>query len=745
MTYSNPNTPTQTTSLAASKQSATRFIEMLHGKVDAKVTFFVVEESGKEKSPQHFHGTLDEHWDRLELLNRANFGIFVLVQKGNGQGRKERDIVGLNALFTDDDNDSPTPPLPLSPSMTVRSKRGCHRYWLLKPGEHLDRLREAQESLATHFGTDPAVKDPSRVMRLPGTLHVKDPSDAFPVELVEAKNVRYTIDEVMQAYPGPSNRPANDNAQAVTINDTREFSGSDRWKQWRTEALAALNLDKVYGSWLTGKSSDGGWLECRDPDSSSGDRTPSAGVSDSVEGVERGAFHSFRTDKTISVFDFLVGQGQAKDFHSAVKWVAEVTGVVVPSGNTESQADSSFWKKYREDGAVIRDCVPILQESFVLLRAPDGLERGFSVNERNEAVFLQQSTHLEQKLHSKLKERYQVVPPSWLIARTLDLWRLESPKITTEPEPFCFKGDNRLCFKRFDWEPAEGGHPAWSEFLNRLSDAEAFKAFVWSCFEVKNRSRQYLWLRGDGQDGKSVVLGVIREVFGMAATAINNSHIKTDSRFLYSTFYGKRVLLYPDCKNTKFGMTEIVRNCTSGDPVLVEFKNQTPFSAVIRVKLFVASNARPAFTSQAADTSRIIYIEVAPTKTKDDPEWEARLSNELPQFLWSCRNAYKTLCPKGGDIVLSDRTNQLTSDSVASFEEPFLDLFERHFKFLAGAKTRASEVGNILNQNGYSTNEMGFFKAWLHQCRGVEYKSLHEGRFYLNLAILDNGSTQRGA
>jgi putative DNA primase/helicase len=546
---------------------------------------------------------------------------------------------------------------------------------------------------------------------------------------------RYSIDEVLAAYPPPvAAEPANDNGKARAQTHNSQPESPNLWKAWRLKALAVLDLQKVYGDLLTGNKKGDGWLECRDPDSPSGDRTPSAGVADSADNAERGSFHSFRSGDTCSVFDFLIHQGKAKDFRAAQKWIAKSTGVALPQRG-------GSWDKYKADGAVIQDCVPILETAFRLLRSPEGLERVFMVNGRNEATFLQVDSHMRQMLHDSLKESHGDVPPEWLLDKALRIWRLECKKIAEEPEPFCFKGDDSLCFKRFDWEPEEGTHPAWDEFLHRLSDPDAFMAFVWSCFVKTNRSRQYLWLRGDGQDGKSVVLGVLSAIFGNAATAINNSHIKSDSRFLFSSFYGKRVVVYPDCKNARFGMTEIVRNCTSGDSVLVEFKNQTPFTAVMRVKLLIGSNCRPEFTAQAADTSRIIYIEVAPTESKDDPDWHGRLVSELPQFLWACRKTYETHCPRGGDIILSERTKELTGDSVASFEEPFLDLFDTHFEVQQGARTEAGKVLAILRSQGKSNDMIAGFKSWLHQSKGVKYKNAHEGRFYVNLAIKKTAPT----
>jgi hypothetical protein len=177
----------QTKFLMPDKETARRHIELLHRAGDAIVTFFLVKDfvmDGQDKNPHHVYGTLDQHWEYLASKNQQGYGILILVQQGNGIGRTKQDIIGLNALFTDDDKGLPTPIFKLPPSFTVRSKHGCHQYWLLKPGEPLNRLEEAQETLAAHFGTDPIVKDLSRVMRLAGTYNMKDPADPFLVELV---------------------------------------------------------------------------------------------------------------------------------------------------------------------------------------------------------------------------------------------------------------------------------------------------------------------------------------------------------------------------------------------------------------------------------------------------------------------------------------------------------------------------------------------------------------------------------
>lgn len=102
------------------------------------------------------------------------------------------------------------------------------------------------------------------------------------------------------------------------------------WGEWRRRALAALPLEAVYGEWLTGNAAGQGWLQCRDPSSPTGDQNPSASVADGTGEAERGAFHSFISGRTLSVFDFLSEQ-HGVDFREARAGIAALSGVPEPS------------------------------------------------------------------------------------------------------------------------------------------------------------------------------------------------------------------------------------------------------------------------------------------------------------------------------------------------------------------------------------------------------------------------------
>lgn len=173
-----------------------------------------------------------------------------------------------------------------------------------------------------------------------GVLEVYQPRDFVTVPFATAETIAATVRPPPKAKKEPQAK--------------RKSSGEQDgpWKKWRTEALAALPLNAVYGEYLTGKPSTPGWLGCRDPGSPSGDRTPSAGVADGSSDAERGSFHSFREEKTISVFDFLIEYGGATDFMDAAQMVADWSGVSLPEQKKKKLSPREWFAQWAERNAV---------------------------------------------------------------------------------------------------------------------------------------------------------------------------------------------------------------------------------------------------------------------------------------------------------------------------------------------------------------------------------------------------------
>lgn len=146
-----------------------------------------------------FHGCLRQHAKALSALNDRGAGLFVTVQETDGRGRREENIVALRACFIDCDGPR-TQRFALKPSLAVRTVKGGHAYWLVPSGEDFARFRELQQQLAAYYGSDPAVCDLPRVMRLPGTFHRK--GEPVLVQLVSCHpELRYSLDQLAAAHP----------------------------------------------------------------------------------------------------------------------------------------------------------------------------------------------------------------------------------------------------------------------------------------------------------------------------------------------------------------------------------------------------------------------------------------------------------------------------------------------------------------------------------------------------------------
>src|SRR3546814_14811174 len=96
------------------------------------VQTFDVAKSGSNGTTRVLHGTLAAQSRRLVALNDKGAGVFVMVNRGDGMGRKADNVTACRALFLDLDG-SPIEPViaaPIPPRITVESSPGrWHAYW----------------------------------------------------------------------------------------------------------------------------------------------------------------------------------------------------------------------------------------------------------------------------------------------------------------------------------------------------------------------------------------------------------------------------------------------------------------------------------------------------------------------------------------------------------------------------------------------------------------------------------------
>ncbi len=220
-------------------EHARRFVELLTGSAESANTYQVrPERPGCNVRPEVVHGRIDELWPRFEREIQAGAAVSITVNETDLRGRTERNVTKVRALFIDDDGDLNVSveqlALKLPPSAIVQGKRGIHAYWVLSDFLQLGDFGWRQQGLAAHLGTDTAVKDLARCMRLPGTVNWKDPANPYLVTLAWECNLKYSVAEIVQAFPAaPVERQGSDVDEEEAERRLSLYGPEERYRQAR--------------------------------------------------------------------------------------------------------------------------------------------------------------------------------------------------------------------------------------------------------------------------------------------------------------------------------------------------------------------------------------------------------------------------------------------------------------------------------------------------------------------------------
>ena len=145
--------------------------------------------------------------DELRQKNQNGYGVYAGVLPRNGRSGRDVDCLPGLVAWMDFDGEAPDVVLDMvlevelpSPCLLIDSGHGTHCYWRFEDRVAPEDLRTLVSDLAVLVGSDGTVKNPSRVMRIPGFLNTKKP--VRPVDIIEyAEGRRYTWDAIRGAVP----------------------------------------------------------------------------------------------------------------------------------------------------------------------------------------------------------------------------------------------------------------------------------------------------------------------------------------------------------------------------------------------------------------------------------------------------------------------------------------------------------------------------------------------------------------
>ena len=177
------------------------------------------------RSTWHRADTLSEVVRELIRENRQGQHIYVGANPRRvWGGTRSKDVACARCLFVDFDGVEPATArdkwrytrLP-APTLTIASGHGVHAYWrLAEPITDMALWTGYQKRLISLFGSDPAIHDPARIMRLPGFVNHKEPVamcniiDGDPARIYDLKWLRPLLDVAIRKSDNITSGARND-------------------------------------------------------------------------------------------------------------------------------------------------------------------------------------------------------------------------------------------------------------------------------------------------------------------------------------------------------------------------------------------------------------------------------------------------------------------------------------------------------------------------------------------------------
>ena len=174
----------------------------------------------------------DANLDWITQCQEEGRGVYVVINNG---GDTDSSITECKAFFCEWD-DRPKEEqinawkelgLPI-PSLRIDTGgKSIHNYWILKKAIDPKTWKPIQERLLDYADADRALKNPSRVMRLPGTHHTNaDGTLGELTRIIDISDTTYTLKDITECLP--------------TQKKAQEIKASSQYKEWKTQPIEVV-------------------------------------------------------------------------------------------------------------------------------------------------------------------------------------------------------------------------------------------------------------------------------------------------------------------------------------------------------------------------------------------------------------------------------------------------------------------------------------------------------------------------
>lgn len=603
-------------------------------------------------------------------------GIYFVVNAGGGS---DKDITRYNAFFVESDSLSmeqqhvALDASPVPPSIRTETKKSVHAYWLIEGECSEVEWRVLQQRLITYFNGDPANKNPSRVMRLPGFNHVSyngvDDYSYKPVEVVTFEpNQRHTVAHMRAAFPALVEEPKTESSKKLVPLEETDYQESSALQFHSWDELNA-ELRKRIITHPTAKMQKDGWWHCKGIcHGGSGD---TAIMFDQTTGAVK-CMAKCSHAKLLAAFGLptrplltslrLVGSAPVEGDVARKEDALEVLihAPLTDAGNAEcmSALYSSnmrfchtrnkwlLWDgiRWRVDG-----CKEAIERSVNMARARQQAAMGDDDFQTKKHVM--QWGHASESI-SRITASLTLASTIKPFGTTIDKYDADTLLATTK------NGTLDLCdgtFRESNPEDyltkqlgatflPEAKAPRWELFLQEVfgGDEELIKYIqvaVGYCLTGETKEQNLFLCYGSGANGKSVFLQIVSQLLGDYAGAASfesfNAGNRNEAGYDLAVLKGKRLVTVIEANEDRFLDEAKVKAVTGQDLISCRFLHKDFFSYRPQFKIWMAMNYKPIVRGTDYGIWRRIHLIpfTQSFKSRADKDLVVKLGAELSGIL----------------------------------------------------------------------------------------------------------------
>ncbi len=506
-----------------------------------------------------------------------------------------------------------------SGGVTVEGQQKLHLYWRLTEAAKDDDLRRVAEirgALADKAGGDPSFRSLHQPVRVAGTIHGKHEQKA-PVRLIANNAIEYDLDELSEAIAnmphlaGPADLPV-----AVSTISTGPSPLDLSTKRVREGGIDGITrfaaVSKVIGHWIRNVrrgtcSAEDAWQAVLEYNA--------AMIVPPWE--ERCLQDEFRRLWHVDIRN-----------HGPMPAVAADRGLGNDGAAPKLSDDALASAFVAEHGSAWRYVPPwkswFRWDGRVWLRDETHLVREHMRLACRAAAADAKATDARRVTSEKtIAAALRLTATDPLIALPTSAWDAE-PMLLNTPGGVLdlatgevLSHDPGRLMTQMTTAALGSGCPRWLAFLDEVlggdTELQAYlRRLAGYCLTGMTSEQIFVFLHGQGANGKSVFLSTLSHVLGSyAATAtLETFTASRTSRHLteLAGLRGARLVQVPETESGQAWAEARIKSVTGGEKIRANFMYQDHFEFLPRFKLIVAGNHRPALTNVGEAMRRRLHL-----------------------------------------------------------------------------------------------------------------------------------------